>query len=386
MRADSLTPTPGGTARAARSGLAVLLLGIVPAAACLIIGVGLFTHTLGHAPLFDFHGGDWFAARRILDGRTPYELDYLRHRADLIAQGAHPDPNIAVPAYPAPALLLMVPFGLVSYTVAAVAFLLLATAAAAGSLWVLGVRDWRCYGALFLSYPVIHGLALGALTSTLMLLTALAWRYRDRAVLAGSFAAAAIVLKLFLLPLLAWFVIARRTRAAVIAVLVSVVACSAGWAAIGFAGLTSYPEMLSLLSRTQERATYSVASLLSAVGAASAPAQAAGAALGLALIAAAWRCARGGGSEALVLALCLAASFAASPILWSHYFALLYVPIAIAAPRLRAVWLAPALLWPPADPASATWQIAVYLAAAAAVTAWVVFTARRVPAARTAPA
>jgi hypothetical protein len=378
VRADFLTPSPG-IARAARNGLAVLLLGIVPATACLIIGIGLFTHSLGHAPLFDFHGGDWFAAKRILAGRTPYELDYLRHRADLIANGGHPDPNIAVPAYPAPALLAMVPFGLLSYTAAAVVFLLLATAAAVGSLWVVGVRDWRCYGALFLSYPVIHGLALGALTSTLMLLTALAWRYRERAVFAGSFAAAAIVLKLFLWPLLAWLVITRRTQAAAIAVAASAAACVAGWAVIGFAGLASYPEMLSLLSRTQERATYSVASLLAALGAASAPAQAAGTALGVALIAAAWRNARGGGSEPLVLALCLAASFAASPILWSHYFALLYVPIAIAAPRLRAIWLAPALLWPPADPASATWQIAVYLVAAAAVTAWVVIAARRMP-------
>ena len=276
MRADSLNPTPGGLARAARSGLAVLLLGIAPAAACLIIGIGLFTHSLGHAPLFDFHGGDWFAARRILAGRTPYELDYLRHRADLIAAGGHPNPNIAVPAYPAPALLLMVPFGLMSYTAAAVVFLLLATAAAAGSLWVLGVRDWRCYGALFLSYPVLHGLALGALTSTLMLLTALAWRYRDRAAVVGSCVAAAIVLKLFLWPLLAWLLITRRTRAAVIAVGGSAAGCLAGWAVLGFTGLASYPEMLSLLSRTQERATYSVASLLAALGAASAPAQAAG--------------------------------------------------------------------------------------------------------------
>ena len=357
----------------------MLLLGIAPAAACLIIGIGLFTHSLGHAPLFDFHGGDWFAAKRILAGRTPYELDYLRHRADLIAAGGHPNPNISVPAYPAPALLLMVPFGLLSYTAAAVVFLLLATAAALGSLWVLGVRDWRCYGALFLSYPVLHGLALGALTSTLMLLTALAWRYRDRAVLVGSFTAAAIVLKLFLWPLLAWLVITRRTRAAVLAVAGSAVACMGGWAAIGFAGLTAYPEMLSLLSRTQERATYSVASLLAALGAASAPAQVTGLALGVALIAAGWRAARGGGGEPLVLALCIAASFAASPILWSHYFALLYVPIAVAAPRLRLIWLAPALLWPPADPASATWQIAVYLVAAAAVTAWVVVAARRTP-------
>ena len=135
----------------------------------------------------------------------------------------------------------MVPFGLLAYTAAAVVFLLLATAAAVSSLWVLGVRDWRCYGALFLSYPVLHGLALGALTSTLMLLTALAWRYRDRAALVGSFTAAAIVLKLFLWPLLAWLVITRRTRAAVLAVAGSAAACLAGWAAIGFAGLDHLP-------------------------------------------------------------------------------------------------------------------------------------------------
>ena len=36
----------------------------------------------------------------------------------------------------------------------------------------------------------------------------------------------------------------------------------------------------------------------------------------------------------------------ASPLLWSHYFSLLLVPVALRRPRLSLVWALPLLMWP----------------------------------------
>ena len=53
-------------------------------------------------------------------------------------------------------------------------------AAVAATLAVLGVRDWRCYGAAYLSIAVLHDIRLGALTPLLALGLALVWRWRER--------------------------------------------------------------------------------------------------------------------------------------------------------------------------------------------------------------
>ena len=42
----------------------------------------------------------------------------------------------------------------------------------------------------------------------------------------------------------------------------------------------------------------------------------------------------------------LAAALAASPIVWMHYFLLLLVPLALARPRLSALWLVPFAYYP----------------------------------------
>jgi hypothetical protein len=50
---------------------------------------------------------------------------------------------------------------------------------------------------------------------------------------------------------------------------------------------------------------------------------------------------RGREREMAVLTLVLAAAFAASPIVWIHYFLLLLVPLALIRPRLSLLWLVP---------------------------------------------
>jgi len=66
----------------------------------------------------------------------------------------------------------------------------------------------------------------------------------------------------------------------------------------------------------------------------------------LALLAAAVWVARQRGRDArerdvVTLTLCLAAAFAASPIVWVHYFLLLLVPLALVRPRLSPLWFVP---------------------------------------------
>ena len=61
---------------------------------------------------------------------------------------------------------------------------------------------------------VVHGLFYGNITILLVLLVALAWRYRDRARIAGLALGAAIAAKLFVWPLVVWLLLTRRYRAA----------------------------------------------------------------------------------------------------------------------------------------------------------------------------
>jgi hypothetical protein len=67
------------------------------------------------------------------------------------------------------------------------------------------------------------------------------------------------------------------------------------------------------------------------------------------------------GNQRSALCLCLAVSLLATPVLWTHYFVLMIVPLALGRPRLSRLWLLPLLLWvcPAVRPAG--WQILVGL-------------------------
>jgi hypothetical protein len=51
------------------------------------------------------------------------------------------------------------------------------------------------------------------------------------------------------------------------------------------------------------------------------------------------------GRDEGALALAIAVSLIAAPLIWMHYYALLIVPLAIAYPRLSTAWALPLLLW-----------------------------------------
>ena len=281
------------------------------------------------------------AAEDVRAGESPY-VD-----PDDVSEGApapyvYP-PLLAIVLIPATAL----PDEVRGSSPAGVIVSLLLLACVVGTLLVLDVRDWRCY-AIALLYPAtLENVEYGALGPVLALLVALAWRYRDRATAASAAIGSAIVLKLFVWPLVVWLAATRRWRAAVAATAVALGLALGSWAAIGFSGLADYPELLRRLSDFEAENSYSAFAILVAVGLPDTLARAVVVAVAVALLALAWRYGRDGHSDdgdRRSLTLALAAGIVLTPILWLHYLVLLVVPIALARPRLSALWFVPLAL------------------------------------------
>ena len=77
-------------------------------------------------------------------------------------------------------------------------------------------------------------------------------------------------------------------------------------------------------------------------------------------------------TDSVSFTIAIVASLLCTPVVWLHYLELLVVPIAVARPRLSALWLVPLATYVvPADVATG-WEIAVALAVVAAVVAAVV--------------
>ena len=218
-----------------------------------------------------------------------------------------------------------------------------------------------------------------------MLGLAACWRWRDHAGRAGLALGAIIALKLIALPLIVWLVATRRWRAAAVSVGVATALMAAGWALIGFHGLTGYPHLLSLLTDIESTRGYSAVAYANLVGISGHAASAAPYVVGLCLAAAAWTAGRRGreGDEAAFLFGVLGL-LAFSPIVWHHYLVLLFVPLAIFCPRLAPVWTLPMLCW-------VVWRGAffytgpaerlVFLFVVAGISVWMLTRGRRSPAA-----
>jgi hypothetical protein len=246
---------------------------------------------------------------------------------------------------------------------------------------LLDVRDWRCYPIALLYPPTLENVEYGALGPVLALLVAVAWRYRDRVGGVASALGAAIALKVFLWPLVVWLAATRRWKAAVAAVVAATVLAVGSWAVIGFDGFDEYPELLRRLSDLEAENSYSAFAMLVSAGLTPVLARVVVVVAALALLALAWRSGRDGTEgDRRSLTLALAAGFVFTPILWLHYLVLLVVPIALARPRLSALWFAPLALtifelldwyrgWPQGDGRA--------LASVAAVTALVFWVSAR---------
>jgi hypothetical protein len=305
-------------------------------------------------PLEDF-GIFRSAALEVVHGHSPY----IKPSA---AAFAHFDKFV----YPPVAAFFFAPFAAFPAGAARVLMAVAGLAAVLGALRLLHVVDWRCYGVAVVSAPAINTLALGALTSFLLLGAALAWRYRDNAVVAAVSTAFAAVLKLFLWPLGVWLLATRRSRAGILCAAVGAALLLGGWAAIAFAGFRSYPSVLHLLEQVEAPLSYSLISLLGLSGGAL---TAATVVLSLLAIVGIVFAARGADGDRRAFAVAVVASLVTTPLLWLHYLLLLFVPIALYRPRLSGLWFVPLLLWatPTTHSHGTTWRIALALAVVAVV-------------------
>lgn len=329
-----------GLGAALKRVVSVVVFGIVP----LLVLFAVLGWTYGSSTfLSDFHGDLYVAGKAILAGHDPYRLAFLSHLAAIARAGGHPSTTFAVPVYPAPDLLAAVPLALLPYHAAGIVFTLLGIAALGAGLRLLGVRDWRCYGAALLSWPVLHTLRLGQVNGLLLLATVVAWRWRSRPAISGSAVAAAVVAKVFLWPLGLFLILTRRFRAAAVAAAVGGLAVLGAWAALGFAGFSTYPRMLSDLSAVEGTAGVSLVSLGSAVGLGHGLASALNLGVTLALVGLAWLSLRLHGDQRYAFGLLVVAGLSSSSLVWPHYLSLLFVPIALLSPRLGPLWLVPLL-------------------------------------------
>jgi Glycosyltransferase family 87 len=306
--------------------------------------------------------GDWeifrSAARSALHGHSPYP-------ASAPAALAHNDGFV----YPPVTALLIAPLALLPDSVGRVLVLLLALACVLLALRLLGVRDWRCYGLALLTAPVLDTVSLGALSSAMLLGVAAAWRYRDRPSVAAPVTALTAVAKLFAWPLFVWLLATRRLRTFLAAAAVAVVLLVGGWAAIDFAGLSGYPRLLRVLSHVEAVQSYSLVGLLRLGGTA---ATALTLMLVVAVVVAVLLAARGPEGDRRAFAVAVAGALLATPVLWLHYLVLLFVPIALARPRLSALWFAPLAFWvtPIAHSNGSVWRTSFALVVAAVIVLW----------------
>jgi hypothetical protein len=334
-------------ARAGRRVLSVCVFGVLPVALLLVILIGSFRIGTS-AWSIDFDGNFYKPAREIVHGLSPYHPDALMRVRHAVANGHKPDEfqqGVFV-AYPAPALLLGVPFQYLPLALAQWLWIGCMLAAGALALRIAGVRDWRVYGAALLTPAAVSSLMLGAVDLVLVLGLALCWRWREHAGRAGLALGGIIALKLLAAPLIAWLLVTRRWRAAAVACVTSAVLLLGGWALIGFHGITGYQHLLSVLTDIESSRGYSPVAFANALGVSGPAALLAPYAAGAVALAAMWIVSRRheGADEATFL-LGVLAVLAFSPIVWHHYLLLLLVPLAIYSPRLTPIWCLPLACW-----------------------------------------
>ncbi len=273
------------------------------------------------------------AAHAILDGHSPYPG--LHDRILLDQKGYVYPPQLAI---------VLVPLTWLPVAVAGLLASVASAACVAGTLWILRIRDWRCYAVAFIWMPAMSGILLANLSLPLAFAAALAWRYRDRAWPTGASLGLAVAAKLFLWPLLVWTVATRRLRATALAVALGLLVTLAAWAAIGFDGLTAYPALLRRLNEIQAANSYSFVGISSSLGLGSgvgdASAVVVGGALLVACVVLGRRC-----DDLRSFTCAIAATLVLSPIVWVHYLVLLLPPVAIARPRLSPLWFLPLVVW-----------------------------------------
>jgi hypothetical protein len=334
--------------------------GIVLVAVALTVTVVALVGMEDHAIAYDLVQVYVPAGERVLEGESPFP------RLDdpvLERNGAY--------VYPPPAAFLVTPLTVLSRQALQIIGVAGSFAALFGALWLLGVRDPRCYAVFALWPPTILAWQNANMSVLVVLACALAWRFRDSWSRAGYAMGLGIAMKILLWPLVIWFLATRRVSAAAVAIFITTTTVLVSWAVIGFDGLTAYPALLAKLTQieTQDTPGVSIYSTAIELGAGSGLAHLLALGAGASLLAASVGFARRGDDRAS-FTLALVAVPAFTPIVWLHYLTLLAVPLAIYRPRLSAAWTIPLVFWAYALPA---WPFELRKALAFLVVALVVW-------------
>jgi hypothetical protein len=322
---------------------ATVMVGLMVAAA-----TTLYHNAVGHVYGWDFHG-IWNAAQTMSHGRNPYPAAH----AHQLRKASNP--------YVLPPLigLVSIPLGKLPFWAAILIWNLVAVACLCGALVLLGVKDLRVYLLALCSFPFVSSLVLGQPDGVFALLAALAWRYRA-AWWSGLAVGILVAAKLLMWPLIVWLVLRRRFSAAVAAVASGIVITLATWALIDFAGFTTYPKLLSADARGFETDSHSVVALAIRLGTGRPAALVLAVLCAVAVLAGLLRVGKTSDFTGFLAA--IVAGLLVSPLMWSHYLVLLFVPMAIVWRRASLAWLATALFWvSPSEPPASVWQVAAVL-------------------------
>jgi alpha-1,2-mannosyltransferase len=319
-----------------RTGAAVAL---VLAAAALVPTAKILGHWHYDPTLWALAGwivppdfGDFYvAAEAVLKGDNPYRVDVSGGWLGFV--------------YPPLLAWLLTPLTLLSVPTAVSVWAVLTVFFVVAALRVLDVRDWRCYPLALLSPFARETVEFGAVDALLMFVVALTWRYRDAPLRAAAASGFAVAIKLFLWPLALWFGLSGRLRTALLSCMATATFVLVPWALIGFQGIDSYRGLLSDVAN-QQGGSYSLASLAEELDFAATFARAVSVAVGACLLFLSFRAAHASGVGERVrsrrsFTLAIAAALALTPVVWNHYLLLLFVPVAMARPRLSGMWFLP---------------------------------------------
>jgi hypothetical protein len=270
----------------------------------------------------DFAGTLWRPGQAVIEGTTPYPDE---------------SPFGSPSVYPPPVILAFIPLALLPLDIASASMAVLMIAAAMTTLLVLGVRDWFVHAAVLSSFAVLSASSWGNSSPLMILLVALVWRDRTRSWL---WLACAILVKLWMAPLLAWLAFTRPRQAALSALTLGI-ALVAGWAAIGGDGLLDYPARLDAVVDAHARNGMFVYALALQLVGSSTLAWVASLALTGALLVVSHAL-----DERRMFQLLLVACLIASPIVWPMYLGLLVIVIGVSERRhQRTLWLALPATW-----------------------------------------
>ncbi|HXF97664.1 MAG TPA: glycosyltransferase 87 family protein [Gaiellaceae bacterium] len=209
--------------------------------------------------------------------------------------------------------------------------------AIAAALLVLRVRDVRCYFLALTCLPVVSGLIWGNVVLLLTPFVALAWRWRDNALRAGSVIGVVIAAEPVLWPLMFWPIATRRYKTCGFGLLVALGALLLPWAVIDFDGLASYPELLRAANEVYATHSDSIATMASAIGADAWKSTFAAIAIGLVLGSGALLAGRAGRDE-VAFAFAASAAILGTPIVWEYSYSLILGPLAMLQPVFGVSW------------------------------------------------